>query len=539
MINSFSQFLVEEEKTVYFTFGRLNPPTIGHEMLLNKLARAAGKNPYKIYLSKSSDPKKNPLSYNDKIKFARKMFPKHARQIIKNNKMKTVMDIASALFAEGYINIVMAGDGERSREFDILLNKYNGVKGRHGFYNFKSIKFVNVGERNDSSDDIDGVSATKQRNSVKNNDFVAFTQGLPKSMSNSDAKQLFNAVRKGMGLKEAKEFKRHVQLEPVSDLREAYVNNSIFEEGESVVMTKTGIVGNIKHLGTNYLIIESKDETWRCWLTDVEKVDLNEAAGPRWKKAGPDGEVEIKFPTGRRFKVEKQYDSNIRHKGEWKVMEWDTRSKDWEWGDTYSPKAYAKEMAMKQGQYKNGKKVADYSSTFKFESVNEENQPEWGTPESTKKAKKITPGEKYDEACWDSHKQVGMKKKGNKMVPNCVPKEAAQDSDIKDRPGSQPAGYHKGLSKAQKVARDRQFKKQAKMNDNDPSAYKPAPGDAKAKTKQSKHTLKFKQMYGEDAIKIAQAKIDREKETDKLKHDRILDRARIAKAKAKNRATKP
>jgi hypothetical protein len=90
--------------------------------------------------------------------------------------MKTVMDIAAALFAEGYINIVMAGDGDRSREFDILLNKYNGVKGRHGFYNFKSIKFVNVGERNDSSDDIDGVSATKQRNSVKNNDFVAFTQ---------------------------------------------------------------------------------------------------------------------------------------------------------------------------------------------------------------------------------------------------------------------------------------------------------------------------------------------------------------------------
>lgn len=93
---------------------------------------------------------------------------------------------------------------------------------------------------------------------------------------------------------------------------------------------------------------------------------------PKWKRAGPDGELEIKFPTGRRFKVEKQYDSNIRHKGEWKVMEWDTRSRDWEWSDTYSPKAYAKEMAMKLGQYKNGKKVADYSKTFKFESVDEE-----------------------------------------------------------------------------------------------------------------------------------------------------------------------
>ena len=96
---------------------------------------------------------------------------------------------------------------------------------------------------------------------------------------------------------------------------------------------------------------------------------------PSWKRAGPDGEIEIKFPTGRRFKIEKQYDENIRHKGEWKVMEWDNRTKEWEWGDTYSPKAYAKEMAMKLGQYKNGKKVADYSSTFKFESVNENIKP--------------------------------------------------------------------------------------------------------------------------------------------------------------------
>jgi len=98
---------------------------------------------------------------------------------------------------------------------------------------------------------------------------------------------------------------------------------------------------------------------------------------PSWKRAGPDGEVEIKFPTGRRFKIEKQYDSNIRHKGEWKVMEWDPRTKDWEWGDTYSPKAYAKQKAMEVGQYdKRGKKVADYSSTFQYESVNEEIHPE-------------------------------------------------------------------------------------------------------------------------------------------------------------------
>jgi hypothetical protein len=108
---------------------------------------------------------------------------------------------------------------------------------------------------------------------------------------------------------------------------------------------------------------------------------------PKWKKAGPNGEQEIKFPTGRKFLVEKQLDANLRHRGEWKVMEWDARTNDWEWGDTYSPKGYAKEMVMKMGQYdKRGKKVADYSKTFKFESVDEEvtTTADAGIPHDTK-----------------------------------------------------------------------------------------------------------------------------------------------------------
>ena len=89
-INSFRNYLVEEEKTIFFTFGRMNPPTIGHEKLLNKLAQNAGSNPYKVYLSQSQDAEKNPLSYKEKIKVARKMFPKHARQIIIVNKVNTI-----------------------------------------------------------------------------------------------------------------------------------------------------------------------------------------------------------------------------------------------------------------------------------------------------------------------------------------------------------------------------------------------------------------------------------------------------------------
>ena len=97
---------------------------------------------------------------------------------------------------------------------------------------------------------------------------------------------------------------------------------------------------------------------------------------PKWKRAGRNGEIEIKFPTGRRFKIEKALDGNERHTGEWKVMEYEPGGvDDWEWNDTYRPKAFAKQKAMQLGQYdKRGKKVADYSSTFQYESVSYECQ---------------------------------------------------------------------------------------------------------------------------------------------------------------------
>ena len=466
MINSFSQFLVEEEKAVYFTFGRMNPPTIGHGKLLDKLASKAGKNPYRVYLSQTADVKKNPLSYADKVKFVRKMFPKHARSVMLNKKVKNAMDAAVVLYNEGFTKVIMIVGDDRLREFDTLLNKYNGQKARHGFYNFESIKVMTAGQRDPDAEGAEGASATKQRGAATSNDFTSFAQGLPKQMSNKDSKALFNAVRKGMGLKEQKQFHNHIQLEPVSDLREAYVKDGLFDEGDEVVILKNDVVGNIQHLGTNYVIVESKGERYRCWLTDISKVDPDPKMN--WDNAPYDDPGE---------------DGVVR------------------------------------------------------ESLDEEYKYEWGTDASTKHAKKMTPGE-TQEACWDTHKQVGMKKKGNKMVPNCVPKES-QDPDIKDRPGSQPKAYHKGLSKAQKLARDRQFKRQAKMRDDDPKAYKPAPGDKTAKTKPSKHTLKFKKMFGEqDAQDMAKTRIDREKNVDARKHDRMMDRARLKDTLKKNRETK-
>jgi hypothetical protein len=479
MINSFSQFLVEEEKAVYFTFGRMNPPTIGHGKLLDKLASKAGKNPYRVYLSQTADVKKNPLSYTDKVKFVRKMFPKHARSVMLNKKVKNAMDAAVVLYNEGFTKVVMIVGDDRLREFDTLLNKYNGQKARHGFYNFESIKVVTAGQRDPDAEGAEGASATKQRGAASDNDFTSFAQGLPKQMSNKDSKALFNAVRKGMGLKEQKQFHNHVQLEPVSDLREAYVKDGLFDEGDEVVILKNDVVGNIQHLGTNYVIVESKGERYRCWLTDISKVDPDPKMN--WDNAPYDDPGE---------------DGVVR------------------------------------------------------ESLNEEYKYEWGTDASTKHAKKMTPGEKQEgNGLWANihakrRRGEKMRKKGEKgaPTPDAIKKaqsESVQDPDIADRPGSQPKAYHKGLSKAQKLARDRQFKRQAKMPDNDPKAYKPAPGDKTAKTKPSKHTLKFKKMFGEqDAQDLVKTRIDREKNVDARKHDRMMDRARLKDTLKKNRETK-
>lgn len=393
MISSFKGFLVEEEKTVYYTFGRMNPPTIGHEKLLNTLASKAGRNPYRVFVSQSQDGKKNPLSYKDKVKVIRKMFPKHARSVMMNTKVKNAIDAAVQLFNEGYVNLVMVVGGDRMREFDILLNRYNGQKGRHGFYKFNKITVVSAGDRDPDAEGVEGMSASKMRTAATSGDFTKFSQGIPKNVSNTDTKAIYNMVRKGMGLKEAKEYTQHIQLKPVSEIRESYVNGELFKEGDTVVMKGTGELAKVKRLGSNYVIIEGSGNTYRKWLEDVERVDNNQ----------------VEYSVAR-FSVQKE--------------------------------------SLNENTYT----TADLSVS------------------------------RFDEP----------------VITLDDIEEVRQDQDIKDRKGSQPANYHRGLAKATKIKRDAQFKRQAKMRDDDPSAYKPAPGDKSAKTKPSKHTKKFKDMFGDD-----------------------------------------
>lgn len=274
MFNSFKEYLVEESKIAYFTFGRMNPPTSGHQKLLDQLASKSGRNDYFVFLSQATDKKKNPLDYNDKVKHVRKMFPRHARRVMINKKVRTAFDAATELYRQGYLNIVMVVGSDRVREFTTILNRYNGVKANHGFYNFKSIVIESAGARDPDAEGVEGMSASKMRQFASDNDFASFSQGLPNNVNNKDAKKLFNDVRMGMGLKEETVFKRHVELKKVSDIREEYIQGGLFSLGDRVVVKETGEVGDITYLGSNYVLVKLNEEkSVRKWLDAVEKYE--------------------------------------------------------------------------------------------------------------------------------------------------------------------------------------------------------------------------------------------------------------------------
>ena len=273
---SFTQYITEAKKEITITFGRLNPPTVGHGKLLDSVARVASGGLYRVYVSQSQDEKKNPLDYRTKVKYIRKMFPKHARSVIMDTKIRSIFDVLTKLYEEGYTQVNMVVGSDRVGEFEKLTNKYNGTKGRHGFYNFQGgVNVISAGDRDPDAEGVTGMSASKLRQAAASNDLQTFMKGMPRGFD--DAKDLFNDVRKGMGLNEFHDFRTHIQLQSVSDDREAYVAGDLFSEGDSIVITATEEVGSISFLGANYVIVETTDgKKYRKWISDVERLDEGE-----------------------------------------------------------------------------------------------------------------------------------------------------------------------------------------------------------------------------------------------------------------------
>lgn len=189
----------DEGKHIAFCFGRLNPPTIGHKQLLDTVAGVGGE--YRIFVSQSQDAKKNPLDYATKIRFMRMMFPEHAKAIVEDTKLNTVVKVASYLYEQGYRNATFVAGSDRLEDMKKLLTDYNGVEGKaHGYYKFDLLEFQSSGDREDGAEGIAGVSASGARAAAANSDFDAFAEATG---AGKYAKELYDAVRKGMGINES------------------------------------------------------------------------------------------------------------------------------------------------------------------------------------------------------------------------------------------------------------------------------------------------------------------------------------------------
>ena len=378
-INSIDEAL---EKSFAFTFGRFNPPTIGHEKLIRTVA-SQGMD-YKIFLSRSQDAIKNPLSPSDKLKWMTMIFRNYASHImIMPSNM--VLELATKIYNMGYKNITMVVGSDRILEFKSILTKYNDEKNRHGYYNFKNIKVVSAGERDPDEEGVTGMSASKLRNYAARGDLKNFKRGIPGNLNEKQKNELFFDVRKGMGLSvslaadfEPKKDKlKSLQEFETQQVRDLYIREVIFNIGEQVKNNKLEIEGKVIRRGTNYIVLEDvNNNLHKSWIWDCTPITANK-------------EILVR-----------EYNLDV-----------------------------------------------DYG----FTAVS------------------------------------NIEEKAGHTDP------LPQDKSVGKEPGTQPKKYYKDLSKSDKEKRAAHFRNQ----DTEKGPYEPAPGDDKAKTKPSKHTQKFKKMFGE------------------------------------------
>ena len=263
---------VEKTKgTLTIAFGRFNPPTTGHEKLLDKVASSSDDNDYIIVPSRSQDAKKNPLDPDTKVSVMQKMFPKHKNNIVNDKNNRTIFDVLKKAHTDGYTNVRILGGADRVKEFEKLTGNYNGK-----LYNFDNVEVMSAGARDPDSEDVTGMSASKQRKAAAEGDIKAFMKGVPKSLSQKDAEELFKKIRKAMNIKEGWSLWEIAPKFDWQGLRENYIDQKIFRVGQMVENMNNGLVGRIIRRGANHLICVTEDKImFKSWIKDVSESVVN------------------------------------------------------------------------------------------------------------------------------------------------------------------------------------------------------------------------------------------------------------------------
>lgn len=442
--------------TLVFAFGRMNPPTLGHEKLVNKVDEIGRRNraQSKVFLTHSQDKKKNPLTQNQKLRFAKGAFgPK-----IEAAPAKTLIDVLKVL-QKTYSDVIMVAGSDRVRDFNTLLNKYNMKE-----YHFDSIKVVSAGERDPDAEGATGMSASKMRQAAIDNKFSEFKKGLPSRLRNGE--QMFKAVRKGLGIKE--------EVEEVSEEQVDEILTIAGRRKKAIAMRRQRLKIKRARERMKYRFAGAAQLKRRTRKKAVSAIKKRVAGsrGANYTKLSPGQKASVDRLVAKRKVIINKIAQRL------------------------APKVRRAEAQ----RLKSVRRKANEA----FEAILNE----------------------YDNPAVD----VMSQKKAEDMIIT------PQDPDIAKRKGTQPARYHKGLSKSTKAKRDAHFK--AKKPG-------PAPGDANAKTKPSKYTKMYHDTYGEgvemeysDFFKLIdkieeeispalKARQEREKKQLEIKHTRQQSRDKI------------
>lgn len=259
-MKNYKQFLKElPSRTVVFAFGRFNPPTTGHELLIKAVKKVAAdhKAEYVIYASKTEDAKKNPLPIDKKVHYLNLMFPGTNFKAA-NPQERTFIEAAKFLNKK-YKNLIMVAGSDRIAQFEKFLNDQNGKE-----YHFDTIQVVSAGERDPDADDATGMSGTKMRALAAKGNYKEFKKGLPSSVRDLDGKRLMNDIRVGMKLDVVKE---QIKFD-VDEIREKYFRGEIFNV-DDIVESEEKTYKILKR-GSNHLLLQCEDgNKVNKWIQDV------------------------------------------------------------------------------------------------------------------------------------------------------------------------------------------------------------------------------------------------------------------------------
>ena len=263
---------VEKTKgTLTVAFGRFNPPTTGHEKLLNTVADNSDDGDYIIIPSRSQDKKKNPLDADMKVSVMRQMFPQHSERIINDPQNRTIFDVLKKAHMDGYAGVRIVGGGDRVAEFEKLSGNYNGK-----LYQFDNLEVVSAGDRDPDGDDVSGMSASKQRKAAAEGDFTTFRKGVPSVLSPKQTKELYDNIRTAMNIKEGWSMWEIAPKFDWKSLREHFIGKKIFKVGQVIESLNTGLVGKIIRRGANHLICVTEDDImFKSWIKDVQEAVVN------------------------------------------------------------------------------------------------------------------------------------------------------------------------------------------------------------------------------------------------------------------------